>query len=99
MHLLPLVRPLQVHQDRRSAFRALAGLARLYRLRPGERLVELVGLVPCVPAPGAFDVHLHEHREPAVYTQRLTLLLLLLSAPWHAGHQSGTTTVIDAWSE
>ena len=30
--LLPLLRPLQVHLDRRAALRALAGLVRLHRL-------------------------------------------------------------------
>src|SRR5215469_5221767 len=65
--LLPLLRPLQVHLDRRAALRALAGLVLLHRPRLCERHVEFVGLVLGMPAPGALKVHLHDHRNPAIH--------------------------------
>jgi len=53
--LLPLLRPLQVHLNRRAALRTLDELVSLHWLRLGERHVELVGLILGMPAARALD--------------------------------------------
>src|SRR5215469_14417830 len=65
--LLPLLRPFQVHLDRRAAFRALAGLVSLHRLRLGERKIKFLDLVLGMSAPGALDAHSHDHRDAVIH--------------------------------
>src|SRR5262249_17454190 len=66
-HLLPLLRALKVHLDRRPALRALTRLIRVYRLRLGERHVELVNLVLGMPATGTLDAHPHDYGDLVIH--------------------------------